>query len=100
MTSMFVFIWLLVTIIESSSNVRKYKFSMPRILLLIVLVWILYLIVKRVSVNLTKDKFAQKKDGNEKMVLCSKCGCHIPKSESLITNNQVICNNPDCNKPE
>jgi hypothetical protein len=73
---------------------------MPRILLLIVLVWILYLIVKRFSANLTKDKFTEKKAENEKMVLCSKCGCHIPMSESLTTDNQITCNNLDCTKPE
>lgn len=73
---------------------------MSRILLLIVLVWILYLIIKRVFANLTKDKFTEKKAENEKMVLCGKCGCHIPMSESLKTNNQITCNNPDCTKPE
>lgn len=73
---------------------------MPRILLLIVLVWILYLIVKRVSANLRKTELTPKKDNHEKMVLCSKCGCHIPTSESVNVNNQVTCNNPDCNKPE
>lgn len=73
---------------------------MPRILLLILLVWVLYLIVKRVISNLTINQSTQKKDKNEKMVLCSQCGCHIPLSESVIVDNQVICNNPDCNKPE
>jgi hypothetical protein len=42
----------------------------------------------------------EKKAENEKMVLCSKCGCHIPMSESLTTDNQITCNNPDCTKPE
>jgi hypothetical protein len=56
--------------------------------------------LKRVSANLTKDKFTEKKAENEKMVLCSKCGCHIPMSESLTTDNQITCNNPDCTKLE
>jgi hypothetical protein len=73
---------------------------MPRILLLIVLVWVLYLIIKRVSSNLANDKFTEKEDENTKMVLCSKCGCHIPIGESLLVNNHIVCNNTDCNKPE
>jgi hypothetical protein len=73
---------------------------MPRILLLIVLVWILYLIIKRVVASAKQAKFSTKKSENEKIVLCSQCGCHVPISESLIKNNQVICNNPECNKPE
>lgn len=72
---------------------------MPRVLLLILLVWILYLIIKRVSASLTKDELKPKKVENEKMVLCSKCGCHIPMSECMIKDNETICNNPECNKP-
>ena len=73
---------------------------MPRILLLIVLVWILYLIIKRVVTSAKQEKSSTQKSKNEKIVLCSQCGCHVPISESLIKNNQVICNNPDCVDPE
>ena len=69
---------------------------MSRILLLIVLVWILYLIIKRVVASAKQEKSSAKKSENEKIVLCSQCGCHVPISESLIKNDQVICNNPAC----
>ncbi len=98
MISLFVFISLLVTITASSSNEESLDFSMPRILLLILLVWILYLIFKRVSANLSQDAKKSKQTENEKMVLCSKCGCHIPVSESLLKDGQTICNNPACDK--
>jgi hypothetical protein len=73
---------------------------MPRILLLIVLVWILYLIIKRVVASVKQEKSNTKKSENEKIVLCSQCGCHVPISESLIKNDQVICNNPACSNSE
>jgi hypothetical protein len=73
---------------------------MPRILLLIVLVWILYQIIKRLTANAKQAQFGAKKNVEEKIVLCSRCGCHVPESESMKKNNQVICNNPDCGKPE
>jgi hypothetical protein len=73
---------------------------MPRILLLIVLVWILYQIIKRLSANAKQAQFGTKKNVEEKIVLCHHCGCHVPISESMIKNNEVICNNPDCNKSE
>ena len=31
-----------------------------------------------------------------KMVQCSKCGTHVPLSESNHINKKIICNNPDC----
>ncbi len=73
---------------------------MPRILLLIVLVWILYQIIKRLTASAKQAGFDTKKNVEEKIVLCSHCGCHVLESESMIKNNQVICNNPKCDKPE
>jgi formylmethanofuran dehydrogenase subunit E len=66
---------------------------MARILLLIVLVWILFQIVKRMTAN-ADSKPAAKPD--EKFVQCANCGCHVPESESQIKNNKIVCNNPEC----
>jgi len=74
---------------------------MARVLLLILLVWILYVVVKRIYLGSTenhankKDKPAEKP--SERIVQCWKCGLHVPESESHLTNNVVICNNSECN---
>lgn len=67
---------------------------MARILLLIVLVWVLYRIVKRIAKN-ANPKPTQS-GAEEKFVQCAHCGCHVPMSESLIKNNKIYCNNPEC----
>jgi len=67
---------------------------MARILLLIILVWILYQIVKRIaaSANPKPTEYGIE----EKFVQCTNCGCHVPIGESLIKNNKIYCNNPEC----
>jgi hypothetical protein len=67
---------------------------MARILLLIILVWILYQIVKRIAVSANPKP--TKSGVEEKFVQCAHCGCHVPISESLIKNNKIYCNNPEC----
>ena len=69
---------------------------MARILLLIVLVWILYLIVKRFIANANPKP--TRASTEEKFVQCSHCGCHVPISESLNKNGKIYCNNPECQK--
>jgi formylmethanofuran dehydrogenase subunit E len=66
---------------------------MARILLLIVLVFILVQIFKRMAAS--ADSKPSKKV-EEKMLQCSNCGCHVPESESHIKNDKIICNNPEC----
>ncbi len=72
---------------------------MLRVLLLIGLVWLVYIVIKRAfsASNLNNSTQNQQKV-EEKIVQCTLCGTHVPESESLIKNNQVICNNPDCIK--
>lgn len=74
---------------------------MTRVLLLILLVWILYVVIKRtVASSAFKDSAhstATKAPTNEKIVQCAICGLHVPESESLVKKNQTICNSPDCN---
>jgi ribosomal protein S26 len=70
---------------------------MPRILLLIALVWILYQMIKRLAASARQTKSTQNK-ASEKMVQCSQCGCHVPASESVIKDNLTRCNNPQCHQ--
>jgi len=79
---------------------------MARILLLILLVWILYAVIKRIIANseLRNSTSANKSDHDEKsaeqIVQCSQCGLHVPESDSHIKNNLITCNNPECNNTE
>ncbi len=67
---------------------------MLRILLLIVLVWILYVVLKRFIAAVNNNK--PQPPSAEKIVACSHCGLHIPENETHMINNQVYCKNPDC----
>ncbi len=75
---------------------------MARILILIILGWILYQIIKRIVAN-ANSKPAQAEMGGkpeQKIVQCTHCGCHVPESESQMKDNKIICNNPECIKNE
>ena len=73
---------------------------MARILILIILGFILVQILKRfvASSDANSSANTEKKTEakSEQMVQCANCGCHVPISESQHTNNQTICNNPEC----
>jgi hypothetical protein len=77
---------------------------MTRILILIILVWILYFIIKRIATGINaKNRQPDTKENTEakqevSIVQCSNCGCHVPESESQIKDSKVICNNPECQK--
>jgi formylmethanofuran dehydrogenase subunit E len=70
---------------------------MPRILILIILIWIVYVVLKRFMAKAS----AQNKPKNdttptEKIVACHQCGLHVPESESRKINGETYCNNPAC----
>lgn len=70
---------------------------MPRILLLILLVWVLYLMIKRFKTSIqSTDGDSNSKKQAEKFVVCSQCQCHVPESDSHMTNNVIYCSNPEC----
>ena len=78
---------------------------MARILILIVLAWILYQIIKRAISGNAKNQGPTQKNGqtsdknrDEKMLQCTRCGCHVPESDTKVINEQIICNNPECRK--
>ena len=70
---------------------------MTRILILVVLGFILVKILKRLLASAdSKPSAKEKMPAAEKMIQCAKCGCHVPISESISKNHQLICNNPKC----
>lgn len=74
---------------------------MVRILILIVLAWVLYQIIKRMIASINaraanKPEQTPEKTPEQTIVQCAHCGCHVPTSESQIKNDKVICNNPEC----
>ncbi len=73
---------------------------MTRILILLVLAWILYQIIKRVIANAKAQNPMQKAKpkSDERMLQCAECGCHVPESDTKVINDKIICNNPECNK--
>ena len=77
---------------------------MTRILILIVLIWILYQIIKRVIVTARAENARQNAEQKtsineaEKMLQCAHCGCHVPESETKVVNHLIVCNNPACSK--
>ncbi len=70
---------------------------MPRILLLIVLLWIIYVLIK-FFIKKAQSTNEEAKDGSqeEKVIACVKCGMHVPESETHIVDGKVYCNNPNC----
>jgi formylmethanofuran dehydrogenase subunit E len=74
---------------------------MTRILLLIILLWILYVVVKRfIAKNISNSDTKKEEGQTEKIVACSLCGLHIPEGESLTKNGKFYCNNPTCNEQD
>jgi hypothetical protein len=72
---------------------------MARILILIILIWLLYQIIKRIAAGANARNNPEQKP-EQKMVQCAQCGCHVPQSECQIKNDKIICSNPECLKDE
>lgn len=74
---------------------------MARILILIILIWIVYVVVKRLIATIKSDTPpTNPAPHSEKIVACSRCGLHIPESESQVIDSKIYCNNPECNAQE
>ncbi len=66
-----------------------------RILILIILAWALYQIIRRIG----KSADSNNKSGenpDENIVQCAHCGCFVPETESQLKHNKISCNNPQC----
>lgn len=72
---------------------------MARVLLLIVLVWLVYVVIKRAFFSQHISNSSQQNpqpEPEQKMIQCAVCGMHVPESESIKKDDLVLCNNPDC----
>lgn len=63
--------------------------DMAKILLLALAIWLLYAVVKRYLGSV--DSQTRPPAGPEDMVQCAYCGVHLPKSDSLVVNQQHYC---------
>jgi len=72
---------------------------MPRILLLIILIWVLYVVIKNF---IGRSKPHQTPTSNhheaETIVACHFCGLHVPENESQLVDGLIVCNNPSCHQ--
>lgn len=69
---------------------------MPRILLLIILIWLLYHVLKRFIASASQSAAKAQSKPDEKIVQCTQCGLRVPESESVIQNELLVCNNAQC----
>ena len=75
---------------------------MPRLLILIILVYLLYLVGKRFFALLkihqarqaARDAHANRKNSTEKVVKCAVCGTHVPEHDAVLTNAEWVCKQP------
>ncbi len=62
-----------------------------RLILLAVIVWIIYRLIKGYTKSLAKTQSKSPGQISEDMVRCAQCGVHIPKSEGLFAEGKVFC---------
>jgi uncharacterized protein len=63
---------------------------MAKILLLAIIVWLLFLVIKRYVRNLHSGPAPGAPD-SAVMVQCRHCGLHIPKDDSVIADGDYYC---------
>lgn len=65
---------------------------MIKILLLAVVVWLVYSLLKKYARSVEKDEMATPSSPiEEDMVRCAQCGVHLPKSESILARGEYYC---------
>lgn len=64
---------------------------MLKILLLAIIVWLLFLIIKRYNRSLRSGSASSKTVETAAMVQCRHCGLHIPKEDSIAVEGQYYC---------
>jgi uncharacterized protein len=64
---------------------------MLKILLLAIIVWLLFQIIKRYSRSLQSRNAAKKRTEEAVMVQCRHCGLHVPKEDSVTSQGQYFC---------
>ena len=64
---------------------------MAKLLILAIIVWLLFLILKRYTRSLHKDPTATQNPDTAVMVQCRYCGLHVPKADSIVTGDDHYC---------
>jgi len=64
---------------------------MVKILLLAIVVWLLFLIIRRYNRSLQSGSASSKTAASAVMVQCRHCGLHIPKEDSIAVEGQFYC---------
>ncbi len=66
---------------------------MLKLLLLAVIIWLVYALLKKYSRSVDKDE----QTGSvvppppENMVRCARCGVHLPRSEAILSRDETFC---------
>lgn len=64
---------------------------MAKLLLLAIIVWLLFLIIKRYGLSLRSGANEQQTPDAALMVQCRHCGLHVPKNDSIVVNGEYYC---------
>ena len=64
---------------------------MVKLLILAIIVWLLYLILKRYTRSLRKGSPSSQNADASLMVQCRHCGLHVPKADSIVTGDDYYC---------
>ena len=64
---------------------------MARLLLLLLLGFLVYLLIRGFRRSVGRDKPLTPVAGPEDMVRCSQCGVHLPKGESFTSQGKFYC---------
>lgn len=63
---------------------------MAKILFISIAAWLIITIIKHYKRNIQTQQKSQQADV-EDMISCADCGVHLPKSDSIIVNQQYYC---------
>jgi uncharacterized protein len=73
---------------------------MARILLLLVIAFLIYLVIRALVRGPAKKDAtpaASTTTDGEDMVACSRCGVNVPRSETRVLDGRLVCaSNPNC----
>lgn len=68
-----------------------------KLLLLVVIIWLVFSLLKKYSRSVAKDEQESGEQepvvpaSPEDMVRCARCGVHLPRSEAILSNDEVFC---------
>lgn len=73
---------------------------MLKLLLLVVIVWLVYSLLKKYSRSVAGDEGSEPSASAspEDMVRCAHCGVHLPRSEAILSHDEFFCCEAHCSK--